>query len=97
MKKWGFIYTLGAASAGPRSDTIGSPECVLICRGVRSVDDAPAAAQELVAEGAQLIELCGAFSGSGLAAVVDALDGSVPVGAVFYGGEAGTGLHRLFG
>ena len=41
VKKWGFIYTLGDASAEPRSDTIGSTECVLICRGVRSVDDAP--------------------------------------------------------
>ena len=97
MKKWGFIYTLGNASAEPRSDTIGSAECVLICRGVRSVGDAPAVAQELVSEGAELIELCGAFAGGGLAAVVDALDGSAPVGAVFYGGEAGTGLHRLFG
>ena len=97
MKKWGFIYTLGDASAEPRSDTIGSPECVLICRGVHSIGDAPAVAQELAAQGAELIELCGAFSGAGLAAVVDALDGSVPVGAVFYGGEAGTGLHRLFG
>lgn len=97
MKKWGFIYTLGDDSAEPRSDTIGSQQCVLVCRGVRSVDDAPAVARELVAEGAELIELCGAFSGSGLAAVVDALDGRVPAGAVFYGGEAGTGLHRLFG
>ncbi len=97
MKKWGFIYTLGDASAEPRNDTIGSEKCVLVCRGVRSIDDAPAVAKELAAEGVELIELCGAFSGKGLGAVVDALDGSVPVGAVFYGGEAGTGLHRLFG
>ncbi len=97
MKKWGFIYTLGDPSAEPRSDTIGSTACVLLCRGVRSIDDAPGVARELVAEGAELIELCGAFAGGGLAAVVAALDGSVPVGAVFYGGEAGTGLHRLFG
>jgi len=97
MKKWGFIYTLGDESAEPRSDTIGSSECVLVCRGVRFVHDAPEVARELVSDGAELIELCGAFSGSGLAAVVDAVGGSVPVGAVFYGGEAGSGLHRLFG
>lgn len=97
MKKWGFIYTLGDESAEPRSDTVGSRECVLICKGVRSTYEGPSAAQDLLSEGVELIELCGAFSGHGLAAVVDAVDGSVPVGAVFYGGEAGTGLHRLFG
>lgn len=97
MKKWGFIYTLGDPSAATRADTIGSDECVLLARGVPSVDAAPAVARELVAEGVELIELCGAFAGSGLGAIVDAVDGKVPVGAVFYGAEAGTGLHRLFG
>ena len=45
----------------------------------------------------KLIELCGGFSGAGLAAVVAAVDGSVPVGAVFYGVEARGGLQRVFG
>lgn len=97
MRKWGFIYTLGDVSAQLRSDTIGSPACLLLCRGVPTVQDGPAAARQLLAEGVQLIELCGAFSGNGLAAVVTAVDGKVPVGAVFYGCEAGTGLHQLFG
>jgi hypothetical protein len=97
MKKWGFIYTLGDRSAGSRTDTIGSEACVLICVGVPDVADAPDAARKLLADGVQLIELCGAFSGSGLAAVVAAVENRVPVGAVFYGGEAGSGLHRLFG
>lgn len=37
------------------------------------------------------------LAGPGLAAVVAEADGKVPVGAVFYGGEAATGLSRLFG
>ena len=97
MKKWGFIYTLGDTSAKSKRETIGVPACVLICVGVPNVSDAPNAARELVSDGVELIELCGAFGGAGLAAVVSAVDGRVPVGAVFYGCEASSGLHRLFG
>lgn len=97
MTKWGFIYTLGDAAAQPRTDTIGTTACELICIGVPRVEDAPGAAMRLLDEGVQLIELCEAFGGKGLAAAVAAVDGRVPVGSVFYGGEAGTGLHRLFG
>ncbi|HTE41858.1 MAG TPA: DUF6506 family protein [Steroidobacteraceae bacterium] len=97
MKKWGFIYTLGDPAAKAKTDTIGSAACMLVCVGVPNVADAPQAALQLLAQEVQLIELCGAFSGAGLAAVVDAVKGRVPVGAVFYGGEASTGLHKLFG
>lgn len=97
MKKWGFIYTLGDPEARAETVTTGSPACQLVCVGVPGVDDGPDAARQLLADGVELIELCGAFAGPGLAAVVDAVDGKVPVGAVFYGGEAATGLARLFG
>ncbi len=97
MKKWGFIYMLGDPTAASRTDTIGSAACALVAVGVPSVDAAPEAARTLLAECVQLIELCGAFSGAGLAAVTAAVDGRVPVGAVFYGCEAATGLHHLFG
>ncbi len=97
MKKWGFIYKLGDATAPARWDTIGSEACVLVCVGVPKVADAADVAQQLVAQGCQLVEMCGAFSGSGLAAVEGAVGQQVPVGAVFYGGDAGTPLHRLFG
>lgn len=97
MKKWGFIYTLGNDADGLRTDRIGSPSCQLISVGVPAVADAPEAARQLLAEGVELIELCGAFGGAGLASVIAAIDGKVPVGAVFYGCEASTGLHRLFG
>lgn len=69
----------------------------LICVGVADVGDAPDAARQLLTDGAELIELCGVFAGPGLTAVIEAVDGAVPVGAVFYGGEAAPGLHQLFG
>lgn len=90
--KWAFIYTLDDPAAQERRDTIGS----LICVGVRAVDDAPAIAHQLVADGVELIELCGGFGGAGLGAVVSAVSGRVPVGAVFYGVDASGGLQRLF-
>jgi len=90
--KWAFIYTLDDPSAEPRIDVIGS----LVCAGVSSVADAPAVARQLVAEGVELIELCGGFGGAGLASIVSAVDNRVPVGAVFFGVEASAGLRRIF-
>lgn len=45
-------------------------------------------AKELVAEGVQMIELCGGFGPLWVAKVLEALKGSVPVGGVYYGPEA---------
>jgi hypothetical protein len=93
MYKWGFIYTLDDNSATTRIDIIGTLRCV----GVPRIEDAPAEARKLVSQGAELIELCGAFGGAGLAAVVAAVGSDVPVGAVFYGCDAVPGLQRILG
>jgi predicted polyphosphate/ATP-dependent NAD kinase len=90
--KWAFMYTLDEPATGPRIDTIGS----LICIGVPSISDAPSLARQLVEDGVELIELCGGFGGAGLAAVVSAVQGRVPVGAVFFGVDASSGLNRIF-
>jgi len=92
MAKWAFIYTLDEPATGPRIDVIGS----LVCVGVPSVADAPALARRLVADGVELIELCGGFGGEGLGAIVAAVNNRVPVGAVFFGVEASAALNRLF-
>lgn len=68
----------------------------MITVGIPSVDQAPAAALRLVAEGVQLIELCGAFGPLWTARVIDAIDGRVPVGSVGYGPEALAGLSAIF-
>ena len=92
MMKWAFIYTLDDPSAEPRVDRIGS----LVCVGVPTVAEAPAVARQLVADGVELIELCGGFGGAGLGSIVSAVENRVPVGAVFYGVEASAGLNRIF-
>lgn len=90
--KWAFIYTLDEPANEPRIDTLGS----LICIGVPSVSDAPNLARRLIDDGVELIELCGGFGGAGLAAIVSAVQGRVPVGAVFFGVDASSGLNRIF-
>ena len=91
--KWAFIYTLDDPTEKARTDTIGT----MVCVGIPKVDHAADVARRLVAEGVELIELCGGFGGAGLAAVIAAVEGRVPVGAVFYGVDASAGLQRLFG
>ena len=97
MHTWAFIYTLGTDATEVRRDTIGSPACRLIAMGVPHPDDAAGVIDGLVAEGVQLVELCGAFGPTETAAVLAAAGGRVPVGAVTYpAGEAGR-LDALFG
>jgi predicted polyphosphate/ATP-dependent NAD kinase len=91
--KWAFIYTLDDPSQPTRTDVVGT----LTCIGIPRVSDAPTLARKLIADGVELIELCGGFGGAGLGAVIDAVEGKVPVGAVFYGVDASAGLQRLFG
>jgi hypothetical protein len=97
LKKWGFIYTLDDPSALQRTDILGSQACEMVCIGISNVADAPETARKLLAQGVELIELCGAFGGQGLGEVIAAVHGKVPVGAVFYGCDASGGLQRLFG
>jgi len=82
LTRWGFIYTLGpgAAAGANRVDVVGSPGCVLVAVGVPAVDDAPAAARALVADGVEVIGLDGAFGAPGTAAVIAAVGADVPVG-----------------
>lgn len=45
-------------------------------------------AKEVVANGAQIIELCGGLGPIWMARVIESIKGAVPVGGVFYGPEA---------
>ncbi len=64
--------------------------------GVKQLDDAVNAAKDMVADGIQLIELCGGFSPVIVGKVIEAIDGAVPVGVVAYGPESIDGMYHLF-
>ncbi|MFC7409277.1 DUF6506 family protein [Hydrogenophaga atypica] len=64
--------------------------------GVREPSEGIAAAKDMVAEGIQLIELCGGFSPVWAGKVIEAIDYKVPVGVVAYGQESIDAMYRLF-
>ncbi len=64
--------------------------------GVAHVEQGGDAARRLVADGAQLIELCGGFGPIWTAKMIEAIDDAVPVGAVAYGPEAIDRIHAIF-
>lgn len=64
--------------------------------GVSDPEQGIEAAQDLVSEGVQLIELCGGFSPVWAGRIIEAIDGAVPVGVVAYGPESIDGMYELF-
>ncbi|ATQ41161.1 DUF6506 family protein [Caulobacter mirabilis] len=58
--------------------------------------DAVTRSVQLAAEdGAQLIEICGAFGPVGAAAAIEAVGGRIPIGSVSFGPESITSLAAL--
>jgi len=64
--------------------------------GVKSPEQGIEVARRMVAEGIQLIELCGGFSPVHAGRIIEAIDYRVPVGVVAYGPESIEGMHKLF-
>ncbi|MCF6469978.1 hypothetical protein FAF44_16485 [Nonomuraea sp. MG754425] len=97
LTHWAFIYT--APGADPERDTrlveTGGRKTSLVA--VEKPEQAVALVPQLVADGVQLIELCGAFGATWTAKVAEAADGKVPVGSVAYGAESIDPLCALFG
>ena len=53
-------------------------------------------AKKMVAEGIQLIELCGGFSPVWVGKIIEAIEYAVPVGVVAYGPESINSMYKLF-
>jgi hypothetical protein len=70
---------------------------VLLSVGVPSTEVDPDVVEHLIAEGVELIELCGAFGPGEASAVIEMVDGRVPVGFVTYPASEAGGLQALFG
>lgn len=74
----------------------GTPKFSMKVVGVSQPSEAIAVAQEMVAEGIQLIELCGGFSPVWAGKVIEAIKYAVPVGVVAYGPESIDAMFHLF-
>ena len=96
LSRFGFIV-VGAGLCGRQNVMrMESPDFLMITCGVGQPEHVVEAARGLVAEGVQLIELCGGFGPTWTARVIEAIDGAVPVGAVGYGPECLAPMHALF-
>jgi predicted polyphosphate/ATP-dependent NAD kinase len=96
LGKFGFVVVGSGLSPAEHRVHMRSPAFEMIAVGISSPDHGPEAARALVAEGVQLIELCGGFGAIWTARVLEAIGHAVPVGAVSYGPEAIAPLARLF-
>lgn len=65
--------------------------------GVSNTQDALLAAHQLIAEGVQLIELCGGFTSSEAEQLRDQTQNRVPIGVVTYDAAQAAEIERLFG
>ncbi|MBK9036839.1 MAG: hypothetical protein IPL61_37250 [Myxococcales bacterium] len=96
LRHWAFLYTAPGAPPEGVVSVVETPQCRTVLVGVPDVATAVRLAPGLVADGAQLIEVCGGFGPIGTARVLDAIGGAVPVGAVGYGPESVDGVHAIF-
>jgi hypothetical protein len=64
--------------------------------GVGSLESAEVVAKDLVADGVQLIELCGWFGPKGAARIIDVVGDQIPVGFVTSGPESIDLMYKLF-
>ncbi|MDK2853442.1 MAG: hypothetical protein PWQ92_336 [Thermococcaceae archaeon] len=82
MLKAAFIFIAPEADPEKHRAVIETPMVELYVIGVKSYEEACEIAKKLVGEGIGAIELCGGFGHRGVAKVVEAVEGKVPVGVV---------------
>lgn len=90
LRYWAYIFISPEFDAKQHIATMESATCRFKTIGIdlNKREQVIAIAKQLVAEGVQMIELCGGFGSQWIAKVSDAIEGAVPVGGVFYGPEA---------
>ena len=91
LTKFGFIVT-----GGSFVQYQGTDQFSMKVVGVGNASEGPEVAKAMVAEGIQLIELCGGFSPVWAGKVIEAVEYKVPVGVVAYGPESIDGMFHLF-
>lgn len=97
MERWGFIYTSGDGDGPPVWGEAGTQACTLVTVGVPSTEVGAEVVEALIAEGVELIEMCGAFGPDAASSIVELVDGRVPIGFVTYPASEAAGLQALFG
>lgn len=96
LDHFGFLFTGRGLDPAVDRTTIERDGFRAVLVGMADASSAPEAARQLLADGVQLIELCGGFGPVWTARVLEAVDGKIPVGSVGYGPESIDGMAALF-
>ena len=96
LSKFGFIVTGSGLDPTRHKMRMASDSFEMIAVGVSEASQGVDVATAMVADGVQLIELCGGFGPVGTARILDAIGTAVPVGSVGYGPESIDGMYELF-
>lgn len=97
LQKWAYVFLSSGFKPEQHSLCLSSGECEVRIVGIDMTEKERVLriARDLVAEGVQIIELCGGFGPIWIARVTEAIDGAVPVGSVAYGPEARGPLMKI--
>ena len=98
--KAAFIFLAPGADPEKHKAVVRTPVVELRVVGVKDYKEACNVARKLVEDGIVAIELCGGFGHKGVAKVVEAVEGKVPVGAVrfdIHPGLENKSGDRIFG
>lgn len=90
LRYWAYIFLSPGFDSTQHISTMESDTCRFRAVGIdmNKREQVIEVAKQLVAEGVQMIELCGGFGSQWISKVSDAIQDVVPVGGVFYGPEA---------
>jgi hypothetical protein len=89
--KAAFIFVAPEGDPAEHRAWVKTPQVEVLSVAVRDYAAAAALASELLKEGIQAIELCGGFGAAGVAKIVDAVEGKIPVGVVRFDIHPGLG------
>lgn len=96
LSKFGFIVTGNGLAPEKNRVSMKSDTFEMIAVGVSEASQGVAVAKSMVADGIELIELCGGFGPVWTGKIIQAIDGAIPVGSVGYGPESIDQMHHLF-
>lgn len=90
LRYWAYIFLSPGFDSKKHVATLESDTCRFKTIGIdiSQKSEVIDVAKQLVAEGVQLIELCGGFGPEWITKISAAINNAVPVGSVFYGPEA---------
>lgn len=89
--KAAFIFVAPEGDPAEHRAWVKTPQVELLSVAAKDYEAAAVLAVDLLKEDIQAIELCGGFGSAGVAKIVDAVEGKIPVGVVRFDIHPGLG------